>query len=92
MSFLAFFKEQDPYALGPIVLEATRTALQKRYCLLPYLYTLFYRSHVFGDTVIRPLFFEYAFYLKSLLNIYSVLKIKLPISVRDYFVRFLLLR
>lgn len=51
--------EQDPVALGPIVVEATAIALQKRYTLLPYFYTLFYRSHVFGDTVIRPLFFEF---------------------------------
>ncbi|KAG8182551.1 hypothetical protein JTE90_002085 [Oedothorax gibbosus] len=51
--------EQDPVAMGPVVVEATRKSLETRYVLLPYLYTLFYRSHVFGDTVIRPLMFEY---------------------------------
>ncbi|XP_035210738.1 lysosomal alpha-glucosidase-like isoform X2 [Stegodyphus dumicola] len=51
--------EQDPVALGPIVVAATKASLQVRYQLLPYLYTLLYRSHVFGNTVVRPLFFEY---------------------------------
>jgi len=52
--------EQDPVALGPNVTLAAQITLQKRYTLLPYLYTLFYRSHAFGDTVIRPLFFEFS--------------------------------
>ncbi|GFY49527.1 lysosomal alpha-glucosidase [Trichonephila inaurata madagascariensis] len=51
--------EQDPAFLGPVVVEAAQKALEIRYTLLPYLYTLFARSHVFGDTVIRPLFFEF---------------------------------
>ena len=36
-----------------------RNALNLRYLLLPYAYTLHYRSHVFGETVARPLFFEF---------------------------------
>ncbi|KAF8774096.1 Lysosomal alpha-glucosidase like protein [Argiope bruennichi] len=51
--------EQDPAILGPAVIEATRKAFTLRYVFLPYLYTLFARSRVFGDTVIRPLFFEF---------------------------------
>lgn len=35
------------------------SALQIRYMLLPYYYTLFYKSHTTGSTVIRPLFHEY---------------------------------
>jgi alpha-glucosidase (family GH31 glycosyl hydrolase) len=27
--------------------------------LLPLLYTLFYKAHIFGDTVFRPLFFQF---------------------------------
>lgn len=35
------------------------SALRIRYLLLPYYYTLFYKSHTTGSTVIRPLFHEY---------------------------------
>lgn len=45
--------------MGPVVLDAARSTLMMRYTLLPYLYTLFYRSHVLGETVARPLFMEY---------------------------------
>jgi alpha-glucosidase (family GH31 glycosyl hydrolase) len=34
-------------------------SLRIRYTLLPYYYTLFYKSHINGSTVIRPLFHEY---------------------------------
>ncbi|GLH03610.1 uncharacterized protein GBIM_09481 [Gryllus bimaculatus] len=50
---------QDPAALGPAVIESSRKALLIRYSLLPYLYTLFWRAHAFGDTVARPLFIEF---------------------------------
>ncbi|KAF2366783.1 Glycoside hydrolase family 31 N-terminal domain [Trinorchestia longiramus] len=51
--------DQDPVAMGPDVVTASRSALHERYRLLPYLYTLFYRAHVFGDTVARPLFLQF---------------------------------
>lgn len=51
--------DQDPYSLGPAVVDAAKVALGMRYSLLPYLYTLFYRSHVYGETVARPLFLEF---------------------------------
>ncbi|RWS03137.1 lysosomal alpha-glucosidase-like protein [Dinothrombium tinctorium] len=51
--------EQDPVALGETVVAASRNALSIRYILLPYLYTLFYKAHKFGETVARPLFFVY---------------------------------
>lgn len=35
------------------------SALRTRYTLLPYYYTLFYKAHTQGSTVIRPLFHEY---------------------------------
>ncbi|CAN8007300.1 unnamed protein product [Ixodes pacificus] len=51
--------DQDPVAMGSQVVATAKKTLKIRYCFLPYLYTLFYRSHVFGDTVARPLFFEF---------------------------------
>ena len=36
-----------------------RSALNLRYLLLPYAYTLHYLSHTLGQTVVRPLFFEF---------------------------------
>ncbi|GBN47674.1 Lysosomal alpha-glucosidase [Araneus ventricosus] len=51
--------EQDPAKLSGNVLKATKDNLHTRYYLLPYFYTLFYRSHVFGETTVRPLFFEF---------------------------------
>lgn len=50
---------QDPAALGDMVVKSSIKALKARYSLLPYLYTLFWRSHVYGETVARPLFFEF---------------------------------
>ncbi|CAG2059891.1 unnamed protein product [Timema podura] len=50
---------QDPVALGPDVVQAARKSLLTRYSLLPFLYTLFWRAHVDGTTVARPLFFQF---------------------------------
>ncbi|XP_076621881.1 lysosomal alpha-glucosidase [Colletes latitarsis] len=51
--------EQDPVAMGDLVVRSSIRALKIRYWLLPYLYTLFFRAHKFGETVARPLFFEF---------------------------------
>ena len=47
---------QEPYALGPIVLNAAKTGLKLRYSLLKYFYTLFVKNRGLG-TLWRPLFF-----------------------------------
>ncbi|KAF5269885.1 hypothetical protein FQR65_LT05683 [Abscondita terminalis] len=57
--------EQDPVALGALVVASSRKALRVRYALLPYLYTLFWHAHVNGDTVARPLFFEFIYDKKT---------------------------
>nr|XP_053632508.1 maltase-glucoamylase-like isoform X2 [Cherax quadricarinatus] len=50
--------DQDP-GLWPSVASSARAALQVRYTLLPYLYTLHYLAHTQGLTVVRALFFEF---------------------------------
>lgn len=51
--------DQDPAAMGPQVIQSSKKALNIRYSFLPYLYSLFYKSHIFAETVSRPLFIEY---------------------------------
>ncbi|XP_074111651.1 lysosomal alpha-glucosidase isoform X1 [Cotesia typhae] len=51
--------EQDPVAMGDLVTSSSRKALNIRYRFLPYLYTLFARAHMYGETVARPLFVEF---------------------------------
>nr|XP_060642833.1 lysosomal alpha-glucosidase-like [Anolis sagrei ordinatus] len=52
-------KAQDPPAFSPAARTAMKEALEIRYSLLPYLYSLFHRAHLQGDTVARPLLFEF---------------------------------
>lgn len=54
----SFLQDQDP-AQWPLVADVSKKALAVRYRLLPYLYTLFYEAHVYGQTVIRPLHHEF---------------------------------
>jgi len=48
---------KEPWAFGPEVESVARTALQRRYRLLPYYYTLFHESSLDGQPVMRPVFF-----------------------------------
>ncbi|XP_065063012.1 lysosomal alpha-glucosidase-like [Rhopilema esculentum] len=52
-------KAQDPPSLGQQVIVASRNALNLRYLLLPYLYTLFYEASFTGHPVARALLFEF---------------------------------
>ena len=58
MKVCIYKQEQDPVAMGQMVVMSAKKALNTRYYLLPYLYTLFYRAHLYGETVARPLFLE----------------------------------
>ncbi|MDE7345157.1 MAG: DUF5110 domain-containing protein [Muribaculaceae bacterium] len=50
-------RSQEPWAFGPETLESCRTAINRRYRLLPYIYTLFREAYEDGMPVMRPLFF-----------------------------------
>eukprot|EP01133_Synstelium_polycarpum_P007838 gene7838-9198_t len=50
---------QEPYVFGQQLIDISINAINLKYSLLPIYYTLFYRAHVDGGTVVRPLFFEY---------------------------------
>ncbi|MGZ5022144.1 MAG: TIM-barrel domain-containing protein, partial [Chthoniobacterales bacterium] len=47
----------EPWEFGPKIEAVARTALNRRYRLLPYFYTLFREASVTGNPVMRPLFF-----------------------------------
>ncbi|KAL1778054.1 sucrase-isomaltase, intestinal, partial [Sigmodon hispidus] len=55
------YVEQDPAFFGQdsLLVKTSRHYLTIRYTLLPFLYTLFYKAHKFGDTVARPFLHEF---------------------------------
>ncbi len=49
--------DQEPWSFGPKIEAVARKALERRYRLLPYIYTLFYKSSQDGSPVMQPVFF-----------------------------------
>ncbi len=49
--------EQEPWVFGKRTEDITRTSLNRRYRLLPYLYTLTYESSVNSAPIMQPAFF-----------------------------------
>ncbi|XP_077392790.1 neutral alpha-glucosidase C-like [Festucalex cinctus] len=50
---------REPWLFKDEVTDAIRRVIEERYCLLPYWYTLFYRAHIDGLPVLRPLWMEF---------------------------------
>ena len=48
---------QEPWAFGKEIVDVARTAINRRYRLLPYLYTLFHEASLTGMPIMRPAFF-----------------------------------
>ncbi|KAL0592712.1 Sucrase-isomaltase, intestinal [Plecturocebus cupreus] len=55
------YEHQDPAFFGQnsLLVTSSRHYLTIRYTLLPFLYTLFYKAHMFGETVARPVLHEF---------------------------------
>jgi alpha-glucosidase len=49
--------DKEPWAFGPQVENVARVALNRRYRLMPYIYTLFYEASQTNMPIMRPLFF-----------------------------------
>jgi alpha-glucosidase (family GH31 glycosyl hydrolase) len=49
----------ETWEFGPEITAINRKMLQNRYSLIPYFYTLFFRSHTQGGMVVYPLFFQF---------------------------------
>ena len=51
--------DQEPWAFGEPYESAFRVAIEQRYRLLPYLYTLFNESATCGAPIMRPLYYHF---------------------------------
>ncbi len=51
--------DQEPWAFGEPYEDACRRAIEVRYRLMPYLYTLFHEAATTGAPIIRPLYYHY---------------------------------
>ncbi|MBN2164172.1 MAG: hypothetical protein JXR25_13560 [Pontiellaceae bacterium] len=48
---------QEPWEFGPEIEQVSRVALERRYQLMPYLYSTFHLASSFGLPIMRPLFY-----------------------------------
>jgi alpha-glucosidase len=49
-------ENHEPWEFGEEIEQVARTAIERRYRLLPYIYTLFYEASINGMPVMRPVF------------------------------------
>jgi len=54
---VALSPDQEPWSFGPEVEAISRAAIERRYRMLPYIYTLFREASLSGLPVLRPVFF-----------------------------------
>ncbi|MFS8804047.1 glycoside hydrolase family 31 protein [Synechococcus sp. R55.6] len=52
-------RPHEPWSFGPEIEAICRQAIQLRYQLLPYLYSLFWESSQTGSPILRPLLYEF---------------------------------
>lgn len=50
--------DKEPWAFGEEVETAARMAIERRYRLIPYLYTLYYETSQNGQPIMQPVFFD----------------------------------
>ncbi|ESO98985.1 hypothetical protein LOTGIDRAFT_114214 [Lottia gigantea] len=53
------YRHQDPAAWDQRFIDIVKPVLMTRYRLLPYLYTLMFKAHQYGDMVMKALLFEF---------------------------------
>jgi len=52
-------QRREPWLFGDDIMNIIRAAIQRRYTLLPYYYTLAFHASVNAAPIMRPLFFDY---------------------------------
>lgn len=50
--------DKEPWAFGPEIEKSSKMAIERRYRLLPYIYTKFYDAHKTGIPIMQPVFFN----------------------------------
>lgn len=51
--------DQEPWSFGEYVEDVARSAIELRYRLLPYMYSLFHEAHRTGAPIMRPMFWHF---------------------------------
>jgi alpha-glucosidase (family GH31 glycosyl hydrolase) len=59
---------QEPYALGPVVMQTAIDAIQNKYALYLYIYTQMTMLSIEGGSFFKPVFFEFPFDVNFLYN------------------------
>lgn len=52
-------RDQEPFAFDEQTTKICKKFLRLRYELIPYLYDRAFEAHLYGDPIIRPMFYEY---------------------------------